>query len=127
MTTQDFLQDLRRRKEISITVKGRRTGRAMTFPVWFVLQGETLWLLPVRGSRTQWHRNVLVNPTLTVRTGRKRRTFVARSVDHRQTVKAVVESFRKKYSPREITRYYTGLDIAVEVPLNPRYTPVTPA
>ncbi len=127
MATQDFLQDLRKRKEILITVKGRRTERSFTFPVWFALQGETLWLLPVRGSRTAWYRNVLVDPAITVRTGRKRRTFLVRPVDHRQTVSAVVVAFRKKYTSRDIARYYTGLDVAVEVPLNPRYTPVTPA
>lgn len=126
MASGDFEKDLRKRKEILLTVRGRRTSRAFTFPVWFVVQGETLWLLPVRGARTQWYKNVLINPAITIRSGRLRRTFLVRPVDRPKTVAAVVAAFRKKYTPRAIARYYTDPDMAVEVPLNPRYTPVTP-
>ena len=109
-----------------LTVRDPRTGRASTFPVWFVVQGATLWLLPVRGPRTRWYQKILINPTLVIRTGRLRRTFLVRPVDHPKTVGAVVAAFRKKHTPRDIARYYTDPTVAVEVPLDPRYTPVTP-
>lgn len=121
-----FVQDLQKRKEILLTVRDPSTGRASTFPVWFIVQGETLWLLPVRGPRTRWYQKILINPTLVIRTGRLRRTFLVRPVDHPKTVAAVVAAFRKKYTPRAIARYYTNPTVAVEVPLDPRYTPVTP-
>ena len=71
MAQPDFTKALRDREEITITVKGRRSGRDIKLPVWFTLDGKTLWLLPVHGSRTQWFRNVLVDPTITVRAGRQ--------------------------------------------------------
>ncbi|MBI3961167.1 MAG: nitroreductase family deazaflavin-dependent oxidoreductase [Deinococcus sp.] len=121
MTKESFVQALQKREdgEISITVKGRRSGRAITLPVWFVLEGTTLWLLPVKGGRTQWYQNLLADPTITIRTGRQRQTFQARAVNDPETVGAVVTQFRKKYTPGEIARYYTGLDVAVEVALEP--------
>ena len=62
MAQADFTKALRDREEITITVKGRRSGRDIKLPVWFTQEGTTLWLLPVHGSRTQWFRNVLVDP-----------------------------------------------------------------
>jgi hypothetical protein len=38
-------------------------------PVWFVLEGEKLFLLPVHGSDTQWYKNVLKKPTIRIDAG----------------------------------------------------------
>jgi hypothetical protein len=53
-------------RQIKITVVGRKSGRKISIPVWFALEGERLWLLPVRGSDIQWYRNVLQNPSIRV-------------------------------------------------------------
>jgi hypothetical protein len=45
-------------------VIGRKSGRTISIPVWFVLEGEKLYLLPVQGSNTQWYKNVLRNPQI---------------------------------------------------------------
>jgi len=71
MTQADFMRALQARKEISITVKGRRSGRELSLPVWFVREGNTLWLLPLHGSRTQWYRNVVADHAVTVHAGRR--------------------------------------------------------
>lgn len=115
MAQADLLQALQRRKEISITVKGRRTGKAITLPVWFALEGETLYLLPVRGTRSQWFRNVQADPTVTVRAGSSHMTAKARPVTDAGSVQSVVQKFRSKYSPAEVARYYSGLDAAVQM------------
>jgi hypothetical protein len=36
--------------ELTITVTGRRSGRKISLPLWFALDGQTLHLLPVTGS-----------------------------------------------------------------------------
>ena len=53
-----------RYRQIKISVVGRKSGRTISIPVWFVLEGEKLWLLPVQGSDTQWYKNVLQNPQI---------------------------------------------------------------
>jgi hypothetical protein len=46
---------LARFRQINITVTGRKSGRAISNPVWFVLDEDRLYLLPVQGSDTQWY------------------------------------------------------------------------
>ena len=66
----DALRDrLSRSREINITVTGRKSGRAISIPVWFVLEDDTLYLLPVQGSDTQWYKNVLKNPSIRIKAG----------------------------------------------------------
>lgn len=86
----------------------------------FVLDGKTLWLLPVRGSRNQWFRNVVVNPKVTVKAGRARETFRARPVRDRAVVRRAVARFKAKYSRSEIARYYSRFDAAVRVAIGSR-------
>jgi hypothetical protein len=43
-----------RSREINISVTGRKSGRSISIPVWFVLEDDKLFLLPVQGSDTQW-------------------------------------------------------------------------
>jgi len=117
MVQVDFAKALRDREEITITVKGRRSGREIKLPVWFVLEGKTLWLLPVHGSRTQWFRNVLVDPTITVRAGRQALTAAGRPSRARSAVERIVEQFRKKYTARLVAQYYDRTDVIVDVPI----------
>jgi hypothetical protein len=53
-------------RQIKISVIGRMSGRTISIPVWFVLDGDKLYLLPVQGSDTQWYKNVLQNPSIRV-------------------------------------------------------------
>jgi hypothetical protein len=41
---------LARYRQIKISVIGRKSGQTISIPVWFVLEGEKLYLLPVSGS-----------------------------------------------------------------------------
>ncbi len=52
-----FVHRLTEQREITLTVTGRKSGRAISIPVWFVLEERKLYLLPVTGSDTQWYRN----------------------------------------------------------------------
>jgi deazaflavin-dependent oxidoreductase (nitroreductase family) len=63
----DALRDrLSRSSEINITVTGRKSGRTISIPVWFVFDEDNLYLLPVQGSDTQWYKNVLKNPSIRI-------------------------------------------------------------
>src|SRR2546422_10412429 len=52
-----------RYREIKISVTGRNSGRTISIPVWFVLEDDKLYLLPVQGSDTQWYKNILKSPS----------------------------------------------------------------
>ena len=110
-------QALKKRRQISITVIGRRTGRSIKIPVWFVSDDKALWLLPVNGSRTQWYRNLQKNRAITIQAGDEQRNLRARLLINAAAVRKVNQRFREKYTAAQIKRWYTGLDVAVQIPL----------
>jgi hypothetical protein len=117
MADDDFSKSLKTRREISITVTGRRTGRAITIPVWFVYGDGTLWLLPVNGSETEWYRNIMADRAIAIEAGEFSRNFRATLVTDTPVVSNVIQQFREKYGPEDIKRWYTHLDVAVEIPI----------
>jgi deazaflavin-dependent oxidoreductase (nitroreductase family) len=119
MADDEFAKVLNRRRQISITVTGRRSGRAITIPVWFVHGEGALWLLPVSGSDTQWYRNLEKDRAITIQAGEIRKNFHARLLQDAEAVSSVVRQFREKYTAEDIKRWYSRLDVAVKIPLKP--------
>jgi deazaflavin-dependent oxidoreductase (nitroreductase family) len=106
---------LSRYREIRITVIGRTSGREISNLVWFVLDGDKLYLLPVQGSDTQWYKNLLKNPRIRIEARDAGAEFHAVSITDAAQVKSVVEKFREKYGVADVKKYYSKLDVAVVV------------
>jgi hypothetical protein len=115
----DALRDrLARSREINISVIGRKSGRSISNPVWFVLgedklDEDKLYLLPVQGSDTQWYKNVLKNPSMRIEAGGAEAEFNATAIRDSARVLSVVEKFREKYGAGDVKKYYSKLDVAV--------------
>ncbi len=113
-TRNDALKDrLSRSREINISVTGRKSGRAISIPVWFVLEGDKLYLLPVSGSDTQWYKNVLKNPSIQIEAGRAEAELKVVPITDPKQVASVVEKFRTKYGASDVKKYYSKFDVAV--------------
>src|SRR4029453_632468 len=54
-----------------LTAAGRVSGRPHTIEIWFAMRGRTLYLLSGGGDRSDWVRNLLRRPEVTVRLGRR--------------------------------------------------------
>jgi deazaflavin-dependent oxidoreductase (nitroreductase family) len=117
MAFADFEKGLERSREIELTTTGRTSGREISTPVWFVRQGETLYLLPVTGSDSHWYKNVRKTPTIRLTTGGTTYQARAAPITDPARVGDVVERFRAKYGARDVMAYYPKTDVAVEVPL----------
>jgi deazaflavin-dependent oxidoreductase (nitroreductase family) len=112
----DALKDrLSRYREIKITVTGRKSGRTISNPVWFVLEDDKLYLLPVQGSDTQWYKNVLNNRTIRIDARGAEAELQAVAVTDAKQVSSVVEKFRDKYGAKDVKKYYSKFDVAVLV------------
>jgi deazaflavin-dependent oxidoreductase (nitroreductase family) len=110
----DTLKDrLTRYREINISVTGRKSGRTISIPVWFVLENDGVYLLPVQGSDTQWYKNVLKNPMIRIAARGVEAEFRALPITDAARVPWVVEKFRDKYGARDVKRYYSKFDVAV--------------
>jgi deazaflavin-dependent oxidoreductase (nitroreductase family) len=114
LARKDALRErLARSREINITVTGRKSGRAISIPVWFVLDEDKLYLLPVEGSDTQWYKNVLKNPLIRVDARGAEAEFNAVPITDPKQVSSVVEKFRAKYGASDVKKYYSKFDVAV--------------
>jgi len=114
----DSLKDrLARYRQIKISVIGRKSGQTISIPVWFVLKGEKLYLLPVHGSDTQWYRNVLKNPQIRIDARGAEAKFNATPLTDAEAMKSVVDKFREKYGATDVKKYYAKFDVAVVVEL----------
>jgi hypothetical protein len=110
----DALKDqLSRFREITIRVKGRKSGRTISVPVWFVLEGEKLFLLPVQGSDTQWYRNVLKSAAMGIDARGTEAKLEAVPIVDAKEVSSVVEKFREKYGASDVKKYYSKFNVAV--------------
>jgi deazaflavin-dependent oxidoreductase (nitroreductase family) len=114
----DALKDrLSRYRELTISVTGRKSGRSISNPVWFVLDDDKLYLLPVRGSDTQWYKNVVKNPIMRVDARGAEAEVKVVPVAEAKQVSSVVEKFRDKYGAGDVKKYYSKFDVAVVAPI----------
>jgi hypothetical protein len=96
-------------------VIGRKSGRTISNPVWFVLDEDKLYLLPVQGSATQWYKNVVKNPSIRIGAGSVEAELKVVAVTDAPRVASVVEKFREKYGASDLRKYYSKFDVALSV------------
>ena len=116
MAFNEFEEALRNMEEIEITVTGRKSGRRISNPVWFVHEAEKLYLLPVKGSDSDWYKNILKTPTMRLNAGGKEWTAEVTPVTDKVKVRDIVKKFRDKYGADQVKKYYSKFDVAVDVP-----------
>jgi deazaflavin-dependent oxidoreductase (nitroreductase family) len=117
MTQTDFRTALQGASEIEITVTGRTSGRPLSYPIWFALDGDRLYLIPVKGSDTEWYKNVRKISTIRLTARGKTLTARPRFLTEQAQLDRVLEKFREKYG-RNVKSYYPKYDVAVEVTLD---------
>ena len=118
MSKPELYQRLDSAREIELNVKGRKSGNDLSRPVWFVREGNILYLLPLNGSDTNWYKNMLVNPTSKLSlNGTEILSANGRPITDKNRVADVVRKFNSRYGEGEVKKYYTKFDAAVEVPL----------
>jgi hypothetical protein len=56
MAADELKSALQDANEVELTVTGRKSGNESSRPIWFVLEGDKLLLLPVNGTESNWYR-----------------------------------------------------------------------
>jgi deazaflavin-dependent oxidoreductase (nitroreductase family) len=111
----EFTEALNDTDELTIAVTGRKTGRQISMPVWFVAENGKVYLVPVHGSDSDWYRNVLATPQLKLTAEDATVSATATAIGDPARVRQVVDSFRAKYGGQQVASYYPKTDAAVEV------------
>ena len=118
MKSGTLVTGLKKDKEIELTVTGRKSGKPLPRPVWFVLRETELLLLPVTGTNSQWHKNVLRNPHVEIRSSQQSFKGRLRAITERKQVDEVIELFKVKYGPSDIKKYYPNPNVAGSLQLD---------
>jgi len=115
MAKLEFEKALEKTREISITVKGRKSGKSITLPIWFVHEPGKLQLLPVQGSKTNWYRNLRKHSSIEVQAEKLKSSGKARLIEDKKGTKEIADKFGKKYGAGDLKKYYSVFDVSVEV------------
>lgn len=118
MKSDSLIPVLNKTREIELTVIGRRSGKLLPRPVWFVLKGTELLLLPVTGTESQWYKNILRDPHVKISASRQSFDGKLRAITDKTTVRDVVELFKEKYGPQDVKRYYPNPNAAAILALD---------
>jgi len=73
----ESLDDARDDDFCYVTTRGRVSGRPHEIEIWFALAGTTLYLLSGGGDHSDWVRNLVADPAVTVRL--RDRAYLARA------------------------------------------------
>jgi hypothetical protein len=115
MTNDDFRRVIGSASEVQFTFTGRKSGKKFSIPIWFVMDADKLFLLPMRGSRSEWYKGLLKNPVVELEVSGKKVGARALPLRDKEEVEVVLEKFRAKYGASDVKKYYAGQDAAVEV------------
>jgi hypothetical protein len=118
MGSEELRSALQDAREVDLTVTGRKSGQESTRPIWFVIEGDKILLLPVGGTEANWYRNVQKTPTIGLKADSAELSAEAEPTEDPATVGHVAEVFGEKYGADKVKEYYPNLNAAVEVSLS---------
>ncbi len=96
-----LLSQLSKEDYCYLTTKGRRTGKPHKIEIWFGLNGNTVYLLSGGMDKSDWVKNLLKDPNVTVRIAKNTFPATARLVkDEKEEMMARI-MLADKYKERE--------------------------
>ena len=113
------LEDLAAEQFCYLTTIGRVTGRPHTIEIWFALEGRTAYLLSGGGRRSDWVRNLIHTPEVTLRLGAEtvsgRARVVSDTSEDERARGLVHDKYRLGYGG-DLTRWRrSSLPVAVDL------------
>ena len=101
-----------------LTTAGRVTGRPHEIEIWFAIEGETLYMLSGGRDRSDWVKNILRTPEVTVRIGGEQfegRGRAVRDTDEDELARSLlIEKYERR--PGSLSNWRrTALPVAVDL------------
>lgn len=75
-------------------------------------------MIPVNGTDTEWYKNVLHDPRVTITSGQQTRKEKLRTITEKGQVDGVIALFEKKYGASDIKKYYPKPNVAASISLD---------
>ena len=90
------LAPLARTSTLRLTHYGRRSGKPFEVTIWFLVDGDLIYLLTANMQR-QWTRNVRVNPKVSLRIAKETFAGNVSVVSERDVAEHVMQLLMRKY------------------------------
>lgn len=84
-----------------LSTRGRKTGKPHEIEIWFVVNGNSLYLMSGGRDKSDWVKNLLKDPNVTVRIAGQTFPATARIVTDKEEEMQVRERMADKYKERE--------------------------
>src|SRR5437660_12127069 len=97
MSSSEIQKALDSSAELQITVNGRKSGLEFSTPVWVVREGQTVFLMPVRGSKNQWYKNLLKSRRIKISSRRALLEFSGKPINDPNRDASEAYSFVKEH------------------------------
>ena len=92
------LRSYQEKSTLELTTTGRASGELRTVTIWFVADDQgRLYVQSGRDGKTDWYRNLIKTPAVTMRIGELVMTGVAVPIEDLTEIARVHELFRQKY------------------------------
>jgi len=97
----DFLTKFTKEEYCYLTTKGRKTGNPHEIEIWFVIHGDSLFLMSGSMDRSDWVRNLIQESKVTIKIADQTFNADARVVKDEAEENPVRELMAGKYKERE--------------------------
>jgi len=84
-----------------LTTTGRITGKPHEIEIWFGLKDNNIYLLSGGGKKSDWVKNLLMNPSVTMRVGKQTFKATARIVEGKEEEMMARNLLADKYNERK--------------------------
>ena len=103
-----------------LTTTGRVTGNSHEIEIWFGARGNTLYLLSGGKDKSDWVKNLLKTPSVTMRIGKQTFKATARLVEDKQEEMMARNLLADKYNERNLNGSLgrwarTALPVAIDL------------
>ena len=96
-----FLTQFEKEEYCYLTTKGRKTGNPHEIEIWFVIHGDSLYLMSGGMDKSDWVRNLIEEPKVTIRISSQNFDAHARVVKNEAEENPIREMMADKYRERE--------------------------
>jgi deazaflavin-dependent oxidoreductase (nitroreductase family) len=94
---------------VELTTTGRKSGQQRPVTIWFVVDDQgRLFVQSGGGGTTDWYRNLLETPAVTLRIGDLRASAISTPIGDAAETARVHELFRQKYLRARIFDWFGG-------------------
>ncbi len=101
MNPDEFFTQVAGEEYCYLTTKGRKTGNPHEIEIWFGMDGNSLYLLSGGRDKSDWVKNLLKDPHVTVRIAKHTFTAVARLVSEEKEETTARYMLAEKYQEWE--------------------------